>query len=79
MKSYDCNGSGAQQWIVSPGSTKVRVANTTFCLDAGSNPTSGSKMKIWTCYDGLPAQQWWYTGDNRIALDGKGEFMESRR
>lgn len=29
-------------------------------------------MKIWTCFDGLPAQAWTYTADNRIALTGQG-------
>lgn len=29
-------------------------------------------MKIWQCYDNLPAQQWFYTNDNRIRLNGKG-------
>jgi hypothetical protein len=31
-------------------------------------------MKIWQCYDNLPAQAWYYTGDNRIAVTGKGQF-----
>ena len=29
-------------------------------------------MKIWQCYDNLPAQAWFYTADNRVALTGKG-------
>ncbi|TFK44016.1 ricin B lectin domain-containing protein, partial [Crucibulum laeve] len=41
-----------------------------FCLDAGSNPASGVGMKIWTCYDNLPAQQWTYTSDNYVRLMG---------
>jgi hypothetical protein len=28
------------------------------CLDAGVNPRDGSKVKVWQCYEGLPAQQW---------------------
>jgi hypothetical protein len=32
-------------------------------------------MKIWQCYDNLPAQAWYYTSDNRIALTGKGWFL----
>jgi len=35
-RSYDCNGTGAQRWLIRRGSTKVRVANTNFCLDAGN-------------------------------------------
>lgn len=29
-------------------------------------------MKIWQCFDNLPAQQWFLTTDARIALFGKG-------
>ena len=34
-------------------------------------------MKIWTCYDNLPAQQWYYTDDNRIALENQGMLLNS--
>lgn len=33
-------------------------------------------MKIWQCYDGLAAQQWYYTGDNRIALTNQGLCLD---
>lgn len=88
--SYDCNGSGAQRWTISSsGNTIVRVAQTPFCLDAGSSesllrifeihksldlepldPGNGVQMKIWQCYDQLPAQRWIVTSDNRIVLAG---------
>ncbi|KAF9529141.1 G-X-X-X-Q-X-W domain-containing protein [Crepidotus variabilis] len=68
VQIYDCNGTGAQSWVLNKESTKVRVAGTNFCLDAGSTPANAVGMKIWTCYDNLPAQQWFYTDDNRIAL-----------
>ena len=29
-------------------------------------------MKIYTYYDNLPAQQWYYTNDKRIALEVHG-------
>ena len=35
--SYDCNGTGAQQWSLNAGTTAVQVANTNFCLDAGTS------------------------------------------
>ncbi|KAF7440082.1 hypothetical protein PC9H_000425 [Pleurotus ostreatus] len=73
VQIYDCNGTGAQKWIVQKGQTKVRLAGTNFCLDAGSNPANSVRMKIWQCYDNLPAQEWYYTGDNRIALFNKGK------
>ena len=31
-------------------------------------------MKIWQCYEGLAAQQWYYTDDNRIAVEGQGHL-----
>ena len=31
-------------------------------------------MKIWQCYDNLPAQAWYYTDDERIALTGQGKL-----
>ncbi|RDB27209.1 Endo-1,4-beta-xylanase A [Hypsizygus marmoreus] len=76
VQIYDCNGTGAQQWIFNRANTKVRVANRNFCLDAGTTPASGVGMKIWTCYDNLPAQAWYYTNDNRIAVTGKGQCLD---
>ncbi|KAF8890490.1 ricin B lectin domain-containing protein [Infundibulicybe gibba] len=45
-------------------------------LDAGSAPGNNVGMKIWQCYDNLPAQAWYYTNDNRIALAGKGQCLD---
>ncbi|KAJ3495266.1 hypothetical protein NLJ89_g10653 [Agrocybe chaxingu] len=72
VQIYDCNGTGAQKWVLNRGSTKVRLAGTNFCLDAGSAPANGVGMKIWECFDNLPAQQWFFTTDDRIALEGRG-------
>ncbi|KAL0953322.1 hypothetical protein HGRIS_004567 [Hohenbuehelia grisea] len=33
-------------------------------------------MKIWTCYDDLPAQAWYYTADRRTAVTGKGQCLD---
>ncbi|KAL0951942.1 hypothetical protein HGRIS_008594 [Hohenbuehelia grisea] len=60
VQIYDCNGTGAQQWVINTGDTKVQLAGTNFCLDAGSEPGNAVRMKIWTCYDNLPAQAWRY-------------------
>lgn len=69
VQIYDCNGTGAQRWVFNRGDTKFRLANTNFCLDAGSNPASGVGMKIWQCIDNLPAQKWIYGAvDNRIVM-----------
>jgi Ricin-type beta-trefoil lectin domain-like len=37
-----------------------------------SGPADGVKMKIWQCYDNLPAQQWDYSIFNRITLANTG-------
>jgi len=34
---FDCNGTGAQKWLISKGNTQVKLAGTNFCLDAGSS------------------------------------------
>ncbi|KAG6917257.1 hypothetical protein DXG01_003204 [Tephrocybe rancida] len=72
VQIYECNGSAAQKWNISRGKTTVQLHGTRFCLDAGSTPANFVVMKIWECFDGLPAQTWFYTDDNRIALLGKG-------
>jgi hypothetical protein len=37
-----------------------------------ADPANGIQLKIWECFDHLPAQQWFYTQDSRIALQGQG-------
>jgi len=76
VQIYDCNQSGAQKWLINNANTHVRVAGTPFCLDAGSTPGNGVGMKIWQCYDNLPAQEWFYTADRRIALTGRGLCLD---
>lgn len=39
-----------------------------------AGPGNGVGMKVWQCYDGLDAQAWYYTDDDRIALTGKGKI-----
>ncbi|KAF8157235.1 ricin B lectin domain-containing protein [Crassisporium funariophilum] len=76
VQVYDCNGTGAQNWVLNRGSTKVKLAGTNFCLDAGSTPGNGVGMKIWQCYVNLAAQQWSFTNDNRIALLNQGQCLD---
>lgn len=76
VQVFDCNGSSGQNWSIVKGQTKVQLAGTNFCLDAGSKPASGVALKIWTCYDSLPAQDWWFTNDSRIAVTNKGQCMD---
>ncbi|CAA7269993.1 unnamed protein product [Cyclocybe aegerita] len=76
VQVYDCNDTPAQRWFITRGSTKIQLAGTNFCLDAGESPANGVGLKIWQCYDNLPAQQWHYTDDNRIALEGQGQCTD---
>ncbi|KAF4573626.1 Ricin B lectin domain-containing protein [Pleurotus pulmonarius] len=76
VQIFDCNGSPAQTWVIKPGPTKVQLAGTNFCLDAGSSPGNGVGMKIWQCFDNLPAQQWFLTDDSRIALEDQGLCLD---
>jgi hypothetical protein len=41
-----------------------------------TDPGSGVKMKIWTCYAGIAAQAWYYTDDNRLAVEGQGQCLD---
>ncbi|KAG6906510.1 hypothetical protein DXG01_013564 [Tephrocybe rancida] len=76
VQIFDCNGTPAQQWKISYGTTTVKIEAAPFCLDAGNNPGNGVLMKIWQCFPGLPAQTWYYTPDNRIALKDKGLCLD---
>ncbi|KAF5362371.1 hypothetical protein D9756_002811 [Leucocoprinus leucothites] len=76
VQIFDCNNSPAQLWQLNVGLTAVRLANSTFCLDASATPVNGTAMKIWECFDNLPAQQWFLTSDARIALSNQGLCLD---
>ncbi|KAF8988780.1 ricin B lectin domain-containing protein [Cyathus striatus] len=76
VQLFDCNGTPAQNWLIQPGQTAVQLNGTNFCLDAGSTPGSGVLMKIWECFADLPAQEWFLTADNRIALLNQGQCLD---
>ncbi|KAF8895130.1 carbohydrate-binding module family 13 protein [Infundibulicybe gibba] len=76
VQIFDCNGTPAQKWVIHHGKTAVRLAGTNFCLDAGSSPGNAVGMKIWQCYDNLPAQAWTYTANNKISLNNKGLCLD---
>ncbi|KAJ9113191.1 hypothetical protein QFC22_006030 [Naganishia vaughanmartiniae] len=66
-----------QNFVYNEGSTKIRVApntftDTEFCIDFGTNlGANGQGLKIWQCYDGLPQQQLYLTGDHHIAVENR--------
>ena len=37
LRSYDCNGTAAQKWVLNSGTTSIQLAGTNYCLDAGSS------------------------------------------
>ncbi|PPR04288.1 hypothetical protein CVT26_004075 [Gymnopilus dilepis] len=80
---YDCNDTSAQRWTLSPGNetTSIRLAGTDFCLDAGIVPSNGSKLKIWQCFEDLPAQTWNTTEASTVRLSnfGKADFCLDNR
>ncbi|GMK54281.1 hypothetical protein CspeluHIS016_0108670 [Cutaneotrichosporon spelunceum] len=78
VQVYQCNGSAAQKFeFVRNAAGQVKLAGTNYCLDAGTNPGNGAKLKLWTCYSGLYQQTWWYTGDNHLAIaNGPGLCMD---
>ncbi|KAH9481422.1 hypothetical protein JR316_0005948 [Psilocybe cubensis] len=76
VQIYDCNGTGAQKFVFNNEATKIQVAGTNFCLDAGTTPANGVGMKIWQCYDGLPAQRWYKSPNGQIILEGTAYCLD---
>lgn len=69
-----------QRWEINRGAGAIKVQGTNYCLDAGTAPGNGVMAKIWQCYDGLAAQNWYYTapGDDHIALTGNTVCLDVR-
>lgn len=59
VQVYECNGSAAQKWIINRANTKVQLSGTNFCLDAGSVPGNGVKMKICESGGGTGNEEDW--------------------
>lgn len=51
------------------------------CLDASTDgaTTDGSAIKVWTCYEGLSQQQWYYTDDNHLAVVDGNQCLNVRK
>ncbi|KAK8118077.1 uncharacterized protein PG998_006358 [Apiospora kogelbergensis] len=63
------NNAPEQQWYLKDGSTKIQLANTTLCLDAGTARSNGSPLTVATCAEAKAAQNWVYNADSQIVLD----------
>jgi peptidoglycan/xylan/chitin deacetylase (PgdA/CDA1 family) len=69
-----CTGADNQKWSYTGGALRI-FGNQ--CLDVPSgNTTPGQKLQTWTCYGGNTNQQWYVTGDQRIAWTNHGECMD---
>jgi len=59
-----------QQWYLKTGNTKIQLATTTLCLDAGakSNWKDMGSLSLKDCSDTEDSQKWVVMADGRIAL-----------
>ncbi|OTA67697.1 carbohydrate-binding module family 13 protein [Hypoxylon sp. EC38] len=60
-----------QQWYLKTGSTKIQLAGTQLCLDAGekSNWKDMANVYIKECSDTADSQKWVVMTDGRIAVE----------
>ncbi|KIJ55622.1 carbohydrate-binding module family 13 protein [Sphaerobolus stellatus SS14] len=69
-----CTDSANQQWTFTGGAVQV-FGNK--CLDVTDGSTAdGTKLQIWTCGTNNPNQQFYYTGDNRLAWTNHGKCTD---
>ncbi|KAK3312657.1 hypothetical protein B0H66DRAFT_504543 [Apodospora peruviana] len=60
-----------QHWLLKDGVTKIQLANTTLCMDAGAKTAwkDMAAISLAECSDTAPGQQWNVMTDGRIALE----------
>ncbi|NED85177.1 ricin-type beta-trefoil lectin domain protein, partial [Streptomyces sp. SID11233] len=57
LQLWDCNGSGAQQWVVT-GAKDIVNPQADKCVDATDNSSAnGTRAQLWTCA-GTANQKW---------------------
>ncbi|KAI2608221.1 carbohydrate-binding module family 13 protein [Hypoxylon fragiforme] len=61
-----------QQWYLTDGSSKIQLANTELCLDAGAKSAWKDMANVYvnTCSDTAEGQKWNVMADGRIAVEG---------
>ncbi|PYC67131.1 glycosyl hydrolase [Micromonospora arborensis] len=73
IQLYTCNGSTAQTWTVTSGST-IRALGK--CLDVnGSGTADGTKIQLWTC-NGTGAQNWAAQSDGTLRNTSSGKCLD---
>ncbi|WP_305783483.1 PQQ-dependent sugar dehydrogenase [Symbioplanes lichenis] len=73
VQLYTCNGSAAQTWTVTPGSTVKALGK---CLDvAGGATANGTKTQLYTC-NGSAAQVWSAQADGTVRNPQSGRCLD---
>ncbi|WP_433126391.1 ThuA domain-containing protein [Micromonospora sp. CA-240977] len=73
IQIYTCNGSTAQTWTVTSGST-IRALGK--CLDVnGGGTADGTKIQLWTC-NGTGAQNWAAQSDGSLRNTSSGKCLD---
>ncbi|KAI9633272.1 uncharacterized protein MKK02DRAFT_39251 [Dioszegia hungarica] len=72
----DCDGAAVLFWDIERGAGKVKVSGLGLVLDAGFTPANFGFLTTETPVDGKPAQNWYYTDDNRIAITGGNQCLD---
>ncbi|KAH8898377.1 hypothetical protein GQ53DRAFT_777789 [Thozetella sp. PMI_491] len=65
------NNKAEQQWYIKDGKTKIQLADTTLCIDAGakSNWKDMANISLKDCSDTEDGQKWLAMTDGRIAVE----------
>ena len=62
LQLWECNGTAAQQWRLTPHGELRSSLAPNLCLDvSNANPTPGTTVQIWEC-NGTAAQRWTLAG-----------------
>jgi hypothetical protein len=73
IQIWTCNGSNAQNWTITPGSTIKALGK---CLDvAGGGTANGTKAQLWTC-NGSGAQNWTVQPDQTLRNPQSGRCLD---
>ena len=73
-----CHGYSNEKWEILRGRAQIKFAGTSLCIDATTAPPpNGTGLKLWQCYDDLPAQMWYWDALNKnIWLHNTGQCVD---
>ncbi|WP_345438169.1 ricin-type beta-trefoil lectin domain protein [Actinoallomurus vinaceus] len=83
IQIYTCNGSGAQQWTITPDSSDLDYtisigdpANNGSCLAvSGTHTTNSTPIILWKCIPTDPAQKWHIESDGQLWNPNSGRCL----